>query len=83
MATEFDFQDKTIFDIASSKVPNNSWFLLDEHYRSAPAIIGFSKTHIYDDNLRVMTGRPTNGPSESVEIITQLAHAFEKLNQWQ
>ena len=30
-ATEFDFQDKTIFDIASSKVRNDCWSLLDEH----------------------------------------------------
>ena len=82
MATEFDFQDKTIFDIASSKVPTHSWFLLDEHYRSAPAIIGFSKTHIYDDNLRVMTGRPTNGPSQSVEVINVdgVEDQFTKVN---
>jgi len=82
MATEFDFQDKTIFDIASSKVPNDSWFLLDEHYRSAPAIIGFSKTHIYGDNLRVMTGRPTNGPTESVEVINVngVEDQFTKVN---
>ena len=81
-ATEFDFQDKTIFDIASSKVRNDCWYLLDEHYRSAPSIIGFSKSHIYNDNLRVMTGRPTNGPSESIEVINVngVEDGFTKVN---
>jgi len=82
MATEFDFQDKTIFDIASSKVSIDSWYLLDEHYRSAPSIIGFSKKYIYGDNLRVMTGRPTNGPSESIEVVNVggVEDQFTKVN---
>ena len=82
VATEFDFQEKTIFDIASSKVRTDSWFLLDEHFRSPEPIIGFSKKYIYNDNLRIMTNRPTNGPSESIEIsyVNGVEDQYTKVN---
>tara|TARA_B100000965_G_scaffold380267_1_gene376679 strand:+ start:1783 stop:5043 length:3261 start_codon:yes stop_codon:yes gene_type:complete len=69
LAAEYDFQMKTIFDIAVNKVKRSYWFMLDEHFRSSPSIIGFSKKNFYDNGIKIMTGRPTNGPKSSMEVI--------------
>ncbi len=83
LAAEYDFQFKTIFDIAVNKVNRKYWFMLDEHFRSAPSIIGFSEKNFYDNGIKIMTGRPTNGPESSMEVINVngIEDPVSKINQ--
>ena len=49
---------RSLFDVAADAVKQEHFFLLDEHFRSEPAIIGFSNRKFYDGDLKIMTGRP-------------------------
>ena len=56
----FDYREKSLLDGVSDLLPSQEGvILLDEHFRSAPQIIGFSNTAIYGNRLRVMRERPT------------------------
>ena len=47
----------SVFDLAASAAPVQ-W--LDEHYRSAPHLIGFSAEHFYSNPLHLVTQSPHN-----------------------
>jgi len=54
-----DYRNNSILDIAlDSLKSNNQVATLNEHYRSLPPIIGFSNTHFYEGELKVMTSKP-------------------------
>ncbi|MGJ8664453.1 MAG: DEAD/DEAH box helicase, partial [Marinicella sp.] len=42
--------------------------MLDEHYRSKPEIIAFSNQEFYGGNLRIMTEKPKQNKSVSIEV---------------
>ena len=49
-ASEFSYKNRSCFGLASSRVDESPIFL-DLHFRSHPAIIGFSNEHFYDGRL--------------------------------
>lgn len=59
---------RSIFDIASDVVQADQFFLLDEHFRSHPHIIGFSNRRFYDRQLKVMTDTLSSGQERRIQI---------------
>lgn len=51
-ADEFSYRNRSCFGLASSRVDESPIFL-DLHFRSHPAIIGFSNEHFYDGRLEL------------------------------
>ena len=49
---EFSYRSRSCFGLASSRVDESPLFL-DLHFRSHPAIIGFSNEHFYDGRLEL------------------------------
>jgi hypothetical protein len=64
-----NFRGNSVLDYAQSacELAEQS-SLLDEHFRSHPQIIQFSNSEFYQNELKIMTERPTNR-QRSVEII--------------
>lgn len=60
----YRFSTQSLFDVAERMVPQANYFMLDEHFRSDPHIIGFSNKMFYEGNIRVMTHRPKLGLDE-------------------
>lgn len=54
----FRFTQRSLFDVSADKVLQQDYFMLEEHFRSHPHIIGFSNERFYDNKLRLMTQRP-------------------------
>lgn len=54
----YRFSTHSLFDVAENLVPQSNYFMLDEHFRSDPHIIGFSNKMFYQDKIRVMTHKP-------------------------
>jgi superfamily I DNA and/or RNA helicase/very-short-patch-repair endonuclease len=54
----YRFSMNSLFDVAENLVPQANYFMLDEHFRSDPHIIGFSNKQFYDEHIRIMTNRP-------------------------
>lgn len=62
-ASEFSYRNRSCFGLASSRVDESPIFL-DLHFRSHPAIIGFSNEHFYDGRLEFCSNsRPPLGES--------------------
>ena len=58
---EFSYRSRSCFGLASHRV-DGSPLLLDLHFRSHPAIIGFSNEHFYGGELEFCSGsRPPSG----------------------
>ncbi len=57
----YRFSTNSLFDVAEHLVPQNNYFMLDEHFRSDPHIIGFSNEQFYDKGIRIMTQKPKMG----------------------
>ena len=65
----YRFTTTNLFDVADSRVHQSHTYMLDEHFRSDPQIIGFSNRKFYNGNLRIMTERPvTNTKSSAIEV---------------
>ncbi|HMB54789.1 MAG TPA: AAA domain-containing protein, partial [Thermoanaerobaculia bacterium] len=65
-----DYRRRSLLDLALDRATSGdqvAW--LDEHFRSAPAIIGFSNRTFYDASLRVMTRRPEEVRRRALEVI--------------
>ncbi len=60
---------RSLFDIAADAVDQDHFFLLDQHFRSHPHIIDFSNRMFYDENLRIMTRRPSHTPQSAIRIV--------------
>lgn len=55
----FDYRNRSLLDLVSDAVASGDGVArLDEHFRSAPAIIEFSNREFYGGRLAVMTRRP-------------------------
>jgi very-short-patch-repair endonuclease len=54
----YRFSTNSLFDVAENLVPQANYFMLDEHFRSDPHIIGFSNKMFYEDQIRIMTHKP-------------------------
>lgn len=65
-----DYKNNSLLDLVMNncKYPYQFHYL-DEHFRSLPAIIGFSNKKFYNNKLRIMTARPDLKILEGVEII--------------
>ncbi len=57
----YRFSINSLFDVAENLVPQSNYFMLDEHFRSDPHIIGFSNKMFYEDKIRIMTNKPRVG----------------------
>lgn len=65
----YRFTTTNLYDVADSRVHQAHSYMLDEHFRSDPHIIGFSNTKFYDGNLRLMTQRPViSNKSNAIEV---------------
>jgi|GEM_PF-386657 len=69
MQASYRFSTQSLFDVAENVVPQANYFMLDEHFRSDPHIIGFSNKMFYEDNIRIMTHRPKLGIAEQEKAI--------------
>ncbi len=65
----YRFSTNSLFDVAENLVPQANYFMLDEHFRSDPHIIGFSNKMFYEDQIRVMTHKPKMGLAEQGSAI--------------
>lgn len=54
----YRYSTNSLFDVAENLVPQANYFMLDEHFRSDPHIIGFSNKMFYEDQIRIMTHKP-------------------------
>jgi superfamily I DNA and/or RNA helicase len=69
-AEEYDYRDKSILDLASERIVEQSQVtLLDEHFRSVPPIIDFSNREFYRGHLKVMQERPGADFRGSLEYV--------------
>ncbi len=57
----YRYSTNSLFDVAENLVPQANYFMLDEHFRSDPHIIGFSNKMFYEDQIRIMTHKPKMG----------------------
>ena len=62
------FSRRSLFDVADDSVPQRATFILDEHFRSQPHIIGFSNEEFYKRTMRIMTQRPHSEGAKSIEV---------------
>lgn len=65
LADRLDLRRVSVFDLAASAAPV---VFLDEHFRSAPHLIGFSANRFYDGRLRIATRRPDNERSLAIGV---------------
>jgi hypothetical protein len=64
------YRDNSILDLVAGRIQQQEQvFLLDEHYRSLPAIIRFSNEQFYRSQLKIMTSTPGSNQMAGVEHI--------------
>ncbi len=61
-----DDHTNSIFDVATAVAPV---IALDEHFRSAPHIIGFSDREFYDSRLKLMTQHPRHESRDAIDVV--------------
>jgi len=59
---------RSLFDVAADAVEQRNFYMLDEHFRSHPHIISFSNRAFYDGELKIMTGRPSDGGQVAITV---------------
>ncbi len=60
-----DVRRMSLFDVAAARVPTR---FLDEHFRSAPHLIGFSARRFYDGALSIATTHPANHDRDCISV---------------
>ena len=65
---------RSLFDVAADAVPQDDFFLLDQHFRSHPHIIEFSNRQFYDRQLRIMTERPRPQAVSAIRVVNVDGH---------
>lgn len=65
----YRYSTNSLFDVAENLVPQANYFMLDEHFRSDPHIIGFSNKMFYGDQIRIMTHKPKMGFADQESAI--------------
>jgi AAA domain len=66
LADWLDVRRVSAFDLAAAAAPV-TW--LDEHYRSAPHLIGFSARRFYDNRISVATRHPSNEGTDAIDVV--------------
>jgi hypothetical protein len=65
-----NYRDNSILDICLQTVKEQAQInMLDEHFRSKPAIIRFSNQAFYQDRLRIMTANPLLQYNEGIKAV--------------
>lgn len=64
----FRFVTRSLYDVAADRVPQDCYFMLDEHFRSDPHIIDFSNRRFYEGKLRLMTERPRENNHVAITV---------------
>jgi hypothetical protein len=62
-----DVRRLSLFDLAASAAPT---IMLDEHFRSAPHLIGFSARHFYGGAVSIATMHPRNHCKDCITVET-------------
>ena len=62
-----DVRRLSLFDLAASAAPT---IMLDEHFRSAPHLIGFSARHFYGGAVSIATMHPRNHGKDCITVET-------------
>jgi hypothetical protein len=66
---QYHYRDKSILDAVSDSIVDQEHVsFLNEHFRSLPDIIRFSKTEFYSDSLAVMREQPRTADLRCVQI---------------
>lgn len=66
----FDYRRRSLIDVAADRLSSTDEVAtLDEHFRSAPAIVDFSNREFYAGAIRVMTRRPETERARSLELV--------------
>jgi hypothetical protein len=66
----FDFRNRSVLDLVNDTIATQDQVvLLNEHYRSKPAIIDFSNHEFYGGALKIMTSSPLLNSESDVELI--------------
>lgn len=66
---DLNYRDHSMIDFGSNGLlSQDDVVMLDEHYRSKPEIIAFSNQEFYGGNLRIMTEKPKQNKSVSIEV---------------
>jgi hypothetical protein len=65
LAGLLDVRRLSAFDLTAAAAPT---ILLDEHYRSAPHLIGFSARHFYDGKVSIATTHPRNHDRDCISV---------------
>ncbi|MGI9643933.1 MAG: DEAD/DEAH box helicase [Ilumatobacteraceae bacterium] len=66
VTAQLDVRRQTLFDSAAAVAPV---VMLDEHYRSAPHLIGFSADRFYDGRLYIATRHPRNEREDRIHVV--------------
>ena len=67
---ELNYRDHSLIDLSEISITSqDAIVLLNEHYRSLPGIIRFSNKKFYNNELRIMTEKPTARDKSPVRII--------------
>jgi hypothetical protein len=66
LAAVLDVGTNSAFDAAQSAAPT-IW--LDEHYRSVPHLIGFSRSRIYADRFALATQHPSTDSLDAIDVV--------------
>lgn len=66
--SEFSYRGQSCFGLASSRV-GDSPLLLNLHFRSHPAIIGFSNEHFYGKRMQLCSGRRPPDDLQAIEWV--------------
>lgn len=65
----YDYRRRSLLDLVADALPSSDAIArLDEHFRSAPAIIEFSNQQFYGGGLAVMTRRPSSLAQPSLQV---------------
>lgn len=68
---------RSLFDVAADAVPQDRFFMLDQHFRSDPHIIAFSNRKFYAGELAIMTERPRRQAHSAIRVVRTSGHRSE------
>ena len=68
---------RSLFDVAADAVPQDRFFMLDQHFRSDAHIIAFSNRKFYEGQLRIMTERPRSEPHSAIRWVNAAGRRSE------
>lgn len=67
---QYNFREFSVLDLVQNAIQSQEQVaFLNEHFRSEPDIIRFSNEHFYQNNLRVMTAKPSSHLKKNIEFV--------------